>query len=57
MTACKDVKIILNIPLKIEENIDKLNSSSGYYNDICYTATSENGTDISLSDRKKKFCK
>ena len=55
LTACKDVKINLNIPLKIEENIDKLNSSSGYYNDICYTTTSENGTDISLSDRKKNF--
>ena len=55
MICCKDVKINLNIPLKIEENIDKLNSSSGYYNDICYTTTSENGTDISLSDRKKNF--
>ena len=32
-----------------------MNSSSGYYNDICYTATSDNGTDITLNDRKNEF--
>jgi len=32
-----------------------LNSSRGYYNDICYTTTSDSGTDISLNDRKKEF--
>ena len=32
-----------------------MNSSSDYYNDICYTYTSENGTDVTLSDRKKNF--
>ena len=39
----------------LDENIDVLNSSSGYYNDICYTATSDDGTDISLKDRKKAY--
>ena len=33
----------------------KHNSSSEYYNDICYTYTTENGTDISLKDRKNEF--
>ena len=32
-----------------------MNSSSGYYNDICYATTSNFGTDISLKDRKKEF--
>ena len=32
-----------------------MNSSSDYYNDICYTYTSEDGTDISLADRKRNF--
>ena len=43
------------MPVKITEDLDKLNASSGYYNDICYTATSDSGTDISLQDRKKEF--
>ena len=55
LTSCKDSKIDLSIPVKLNDDIDKINSSSNYYNDICYTYTSENGTDISLSDRKKDF--
>ena len=39
----------------ITENLDKLNSSSDYYNNLCYTATSDSGTDMSLTDRKKEF--
>ena len=39
----------------INEHLDKFNSSSGYYNDICYTTTSEDGTDILLKDRQKEF--
>ena len=38
--------------LLLTDDIDKINSASEYYNDICYTFTSEDGTDISLSDRK-----
>ena len=45
----------LSVPVEIEDNLDKLNSASGYYNDICYTTTSANGTDISLKDRKNEF--
>ena len=46
LTICKTNKISLSIPVEITENLDKLNSSSGYFNDICYTASSESGTDI-----------
>ena len=52
---CDNTKISLYLPINISENIDILNSSSGYYNDICFTATSETGTDITLKDRKNEF--
>ena len=55
LSICQSSKIILSIPVIISESIDKLNSSSGYYNDICYIAKSEKGTDIILKDRKKEF--
>ena len=55
LSYCSQAKIDLSIPIIISENIDKINSSSGYYNDLCYTATSENGTDITLKDRQKEF--
>ena len=55
LTVCGNNKISIFLPIKIDENLDKLNTSSGYYNDICYTTTSEDGTDITLKDRKKDF--
>ena len=55
LTVCKNSKVSLSIPVAISENIDKVNISSGYYNDMCYTATTDDGTDISLKDRKKEF--
>ena len=54
-SICDSTKITLSIPVEITENIDKLNSSSKYYNDHCYTATSNSGTDILLNDRKIEF--
>jgi hypothetical protein len=35
--------------------LDILNPESGFYNNICYLYTSENGTDVPLSRRKKDF--
>ena len=55
LTACENSKISIFLPMKITENLDKLNSSSGYYNDICCATTSEDGTDITLKDRKTEF--
>ena len=55
LTVCENSKISLLIPIAITDHPDKFNSSSGYYNDICYTTTSEEGTDISLKDRQKEF--
>ena len=55
LTMCDKSKISISIPYKITEELEKLNSSSEYYNDICYTTTSEDGTDITMKDRKNDF--
>ena len=55
LSICKDIKIEIAIPVIINETLDKYNISSKYYNDICTAATSNKGTDITLSDRKNEF--
>ena len=55
ISVCENSKIYISIPISISENVDKLNISSGYFNDICYSSTSDSGTDIILNDRKKDF--
>ena len=39
LKICEQSKISISIPIEINEPIDKLNISSGYYNDICYTTS------------------
>ena len=55
LSICQNCKIYILIPYNISENIDVLNISSGYYNDICYVSTSKKGTDIILKDRKQEY--
>ena len=56
LTYCEDTKIELLLPVSINlDDLEKHNSSSSYYNDICYISTSNNGIDITLNDRKNKF--
>ena len=58
LNECKDKKITINIsfPLNINENnLYKYDSNIRYYNDLCYSSISENGTDICLYDRRKEF--
>ena len=53
---CKDFLINYNIPVSInEDEISKYDPNSEYYNDECSTSTSEDGTDMTLSDRQKKY--
>ena len=64
LDICNDVKININIPINLNEDTESLylslnnsgynlfNSSDSFYNDICSTYTTENGTDITLLDRK-----
>ena len=44
-------KIEISIPIRINDILDKYNPKSAYYNDICYKATSNYGTDLNLKDR------
>ena len=55
LTVCRQSKVSISIPIVLDDHLDKFNSSSGYYNDICYPTTSEDGTDIILRDRQKEF--
>ena len=55
ISVCQNTKITMSIPIKLSGNIDILNMSSGYYNDVCYTSTSDSGTDIIIKDRQGEF--
>ena len=55
LSYCSDSKIDILIPITITDNIDKYNANSGFYNDICYPSTSNDGTDVILKDRKSEF--
>ena len=57
LSVCENTKIDIIIPIIISENLDKLNTSSAYFNDICYKTNSDYGTDIILKDRKEEFIK
>ena len=57
LSLCSKTKMDISVPIVLTESIDKLNSKSDYYNDICYTSTSNRGTDIILEDRQKEFKK
>ncbi len=53
---CEDILIKLNIPVTIDEdNLFKYDPNSEFYNDNCFSYTTENGTDIILNDRKQEF--
>ena len=57
LSFCKNSKIDLSVPLDIpkNENIDEYNSSSGYYNDICYVDKSNTNTDKIRKDKQKEY--
>ena len=53
---CDETPIQYYIPVKINESdLYKYDSSSDFYNDICYTYSSEDGTDMTLYDRKNEY--
>ena len=56
LSYCSESKIKLNIPVSIDEDeVEKYDPNSDYYNDDCYAYTTENGTDIILNDRKNEY--
>ena len=54
-SICSQTKVSIFTPTSQDIDINKLNSSSDYYNDPCYVPSSDDGLDISLSDRKNEF--
>ena len=55
LEICENMNAYIYIPIELNNNIDRYNISSKYYNDICYKVTSDKGTDITLNDRKNIF--
>ena len=56
LTHCQGLTIETQVPLEINEEEEfKYNPLSEYYNEICSTYTTENGTDITLKDRRKEY--
>ena len=56
LTICKNIPIDIFIPFNISKNdLDKYNPDSDLYNDICYTYTTDNGTDKPLADRRDDY--
>ena len=55
LSLCIGTKIDILISVKINDTLDKYNPKSNYYNNICTKTTSNDGTDISLKDRRIEF--
>ena len=55
LSLCENIKIEISIPMILNDSLDKYDSNSDYYNNLCSKTTSESGTDISLADRKNEF--
>ena len=55
LSICMNSTIAIHIPITGDAN--KYNISSEYYHDICYTTTSEDGTDLTLKERQDIYVK
>ena len=56
ISYCDNTSVIINYPTLInEQKLYKYAPNSDYYTDDCSSYTSDNGTDILLTDRKKEY--
>ena len=57
LSICQNDAIVIYQPVIINdnENLDKYDLNSDYYKDLCYSTTSDYGTDINLKDRTNNF--
>ena len=56
LDICNNITIEISLPVSInEDELYRYNTSSDFYNDKCFPYTSENGTDMTLSDRQNDF--
>ena len=65
MSVCNDVQISIDAPALFDDDLDAildslsnsgydvLNPNDSFYQDVCTTYTTPNGTDVILSERKK----
>ena len=52
---CQNNYVELNIPVNIsQQNLERHNPESDFYNDICHSYSNEDGVDLTLYDRKKE---
>ena len=58
LSFCENIEIYIRVPLNIsKDDIDKYNSSSDYYNYICYILKNEKGKDKPIKTRRDEFIK
>ena len=56
ISICEGTEILIGYKVgHLDDNIDLYDRNSPYYNDVCYTFTNSNGTDIILEDRQNEF--
>ena len=56
LSLCDNMNILIYIPVSIDENdLDKYNPLSDYYNNDCNKQSTEEGIDMTLYDRKNIF--
>ena len=56
LSICENTKIKIYLPLNIsKDDLNKYNSKSNLYNDICYIELNNNGKDKTLSQRQNEF--
>ena len=56
LSACKDIKIEISIPVSINESeLFKYDISSDYYNDICFSYQEKNKADMIINDRRNEY--
>ena len=53
---CQNNYVELNIPINIsEQNLERHNPESDFYNNICHSYSNKDGVDLTLYDRKKEY--
>ena len=55
LSKCEGSRIDISFHADLQDDLEKYNSSSDYYNNVCSKATSNHGTDINLKDRRNEF--
>ena len=55
LSLCEGDGVTLLFSANLTDDEDLYNKNSGYYNDVCYTYTSDDGTDIPIQIRQQQF--